>query len=86
MHTGKKLLIVFFFFSSSMYTHAFARFRWFLLSTDMREHGLVPDLVSYNSAINACGKAGELYEALSLLEEMEEARMRYLYGSLITKV
>jgi len=42
------------------------------LVMDMREHGLVPDLVSYNSAINACGKAGELYEALSLLEEMEE--------------
>lgn len=36
----------------------------------MREHGLVPDVISYNAAIAACGESRKLDEAVGVMEEL----------------
>lgn len=38
----------------------------------MERAGVPPNEISYNTAIRACGGAGELSEALRLMDEMEE--------------
>lgn len=42
------------------------------LLTRMRRVGVMPNEVSYLSAISACSKAADWQEALRLLEEMTE--------------
>lgn len=37
----------------------------------MEREGVSPNEISYNTAIRACGDAGQLSEALSLMDEME---------------
>lgn len=41
------------------------------LMTEMRKQGLKPDMITYSTAITACGKAGQLERALSFLDEIE---------------
>lgn len=38
---------------------------------EMERRGVSPNEVSYNTAIRACGDAGQLGEALALMDEME---------------
>lgn len=42
---------------------------------EMKSEGIAPNTVAYNTAIRACGAAGELTEALQLVDEMEEENM-----------
>lgn len=43
---------------------------------EMEREGVSPNEVSYNTAIRACGDAGRLPEALSLMDDMERNGVR----------
>lgn len=53
----------------------------------MESEGVSPNAVTYNTAIRACGAAGALFEALSLMDEMERRRIKFTvvtFGSAVS--